>query len=208
MTITENCPDEDKEILVNWNFTSEANITLPLSCSINSTKINRGAVRLHSSEAKTIVLKEKRMQILRRTHTEEIKATINQTDFVKNPLTAENLTIHNIWGRSVGGFTFYNWVIIGSAAAIALLLGSAVMCKICARIQDSSGVKVQNNIHNKMENNFPLLTQNTSPTCPLPTMAKRGTNPLDRKPPAYDDEKPLEIQRINREKREWLEKLH
>ena len=29
MTITENCPKEDKVISVNWNFTSEANITLP-----------------------------------------------------------------------------------------------------------------------------------------------------------------------------------
>ena len=135
-------------------------------------------------------------------------ATINQTDFVKSPLTAENLTIHNIWGRSVEGFTFYKWVIIGSAATIALLLGSTVMCKICARIQDSSGVKVQNNIHNKMENNFTLQPQNTSSTCPLPTTANRGTNPIDRKPPAYDDEKLLEIQRINQAKREWLEQLN
>ena len=66
MIITENCPIDGKMVSVNWNFTSEANITLPLSCSINSTKINCGAVKLYSSQAKRIVLKEQRMQILKK----------------------------------------------------------------------------------------------------------------------------------------------
>ena len=94
--ITENCPINGKMILVNWNFTSTANITLPLSCSINSTKINCGAVKLHSSQAKRIILKEQRMQILRKGNIEQIKTTLNRTDFVKNPLNDGNLTIHNI----------------------------------------------------------------------------------------------------------------
>ena len=93
---------------------------------------------------------------------------------------------------------------------VALLLGSAITYKICGKMsqsQDSTGVKVENNIQNKVENNFPMPPQNTMPTCPLPTTANRGTNPLDSKPPPYIDTELMEIQKANQAKRKWLEQF-
>ena len=70
------------------------------------------------------------MQILKRENTEQKKATLTQTDYVTNPFNTGNLTIHNIWGRTIGGFTFYKWVLIGSAAIIALIFGITLLCKL------------------------------------------------------------------------------
>ena len=113
----------------------------------------------------------------------------------------------------MGGFKFYKWVLSGSAAIMALLLGSAILYKLCGRSsqsQGSSAGKVENNFQNKIENNFamPIPPQNTMPNCPLPTTAHRGTNPLHINPPPYIDPEMLEIQKANQAKRKWLAQLN
>ena len=139
------------------------------------------------------------MQIIKKENIEQIKATLNRTDFIRNPLNNEDITIHNIWSRSVGGFSFYKWIIVGSAAIIALLLGSTFMYKMCSKPSQS-----RNSTSIKVENNF----TNNPPKCPQTTTAHTGTNPMDSKPPSYIDTEQLEIEEAYNDKKRWLEKIH
>ena len=137
LTITENCIINSKSSSKDWTFINEANISLPLSCSINSSLINCGSVNLHSSKAKMITLKENRMQILKREHTKEKKATLTKDDFLTNPFNSENLSIHNVWSRSVGGITFYKWIIIGIATIATMILGIWCYCRISKTVDQT-----------------------------------------------------------------------
>ena len=136
------------------------------------------------------------MQIIKKDNVEQAKATLNQTDFVRSPFNSEDITIHNIWTKSMGGFSFYKWIIIGSAAVIGLLLGSIFLYKLCTKMSHS-----RNDTSIKVENNF----SNNIPTCPLPTTAHTGTNPMDSRPPSYVDTKLLEIEQAYHAKQKWLE---
>ena len=71
LTLTETCIVNGKNSTKDWTFTNEANISLPLTCSIKSDLINCGSVNVKSSKAKIITLKENRMKILKREHIEE-----------------------------------------------------------------------------------------------------------------------------------------
>ena len=169
--ITENCPVNGSMISENWTFKSVANITLPLSCSINSSWINCWAVKLHSSQAKKIKLKEQRMQIIMKENIEQIKATLNTTDFVRNPLNEKYATIP-IWSRPVGGLNIYKWIIVTTATIPASILGSIVIYRICSK---------QNHSQNAMSINIENNLTNTSPTAPVTTLAHTRTNPMEDK---------------------------
>ena len=168
---------------------------MPLVCSISSTRINCGAVKLQSSKAKTVVLKEKRMQILKKTHTEERKAAIDQEDFLQNTYTAEDLTIHNVWGRSVGGFKTYVWIIMGSAVAMALLAGSIFMSKLRVRIQGLPRMKEENK-----KSSYEDLAMKQIMDDPFQLRGHTTPEPITKPPAFTEDVRLLEIQRINREK--------
>ena len=63
---------------------------------------------------------------------EQIKATLNTTDFVRNSHNEKDVTIP-IWSRSVGGLNIYKWIIVPAAAIIASLLGSIVIYRMCSK---------------------------------------------------------------------------
>ena len=75
------------------------------------------------------------MQILRRSHIEEDKAFLNQSDY--HTLQAEDLTIHNVWGHSVGGFKTYIWIIIGTTTILVLTIGLWYLRKLSNKLQES-----------------------------------------------------------------------
>ena len=58
LTLTETCSINGKITTQDWTFTNEANISLPLTCSIKSDLINCDSVNIKSSKAKIITLKE------------------------------------------------------------------------------------------------------------------------------------------------------
>ena len=159
------------------------------------------------------------MQVIERTHIEENKATINHSDFLQNTYTAKDLTIHNIWGRSVGGSKTYIWVIIGSTAILALLIGSFFLYKLHIRIQ---GIPEKDQDKTSSENStLQLRTTGGKKKYSYEEMAleQMMDNPFQLRghttaepttePPAYsEDTRLMEIQRINREKREWMQTMH
>ena len=63
LTLTETCFINGKNNTQDWTYTNEANISLPLTCSIKSDLINCGSVNIKSSKAKIITVKENRMKI-------------------------------------------------------------------------------------------------------------------------------------------------
>ena len=63
LTITETCIIDGKKKDNKWVFTNEANISLPLTCSIQSYLINCGLINIKSSKAKIFNLKENQMKI-------------------------------------------------------------------------------------------------------------------------------------------------
>ena len=176
------------------HINGQYNTTTQLFCKFNTDKLRGSQIAFftskkdHSERAKDANYKKGNI--------EQIKATLNRTDFVKNPLNDEDITIHNIWSKPVGGFIFYKWIITGSAVIISLLLGSTLIYKICGKLSQS-----QNSTSFKVENNF----TNNLPTCPQTTTAHTGTNPMDSKPPSYIDTEQLEIEKAKLAKKRWLE---
>ena len=136
---------------------------------------------------------------------------MTQTDYVTNPFNTGNLTIHNIWGKTIGGFTFYKWILIGSAAIIALIFGLTLLCKLGnAKNQSEKTTNIE--MKNTFQNNMPTYQhpelQIKMPTCPPTKTEHRGTNPVDSKPAPEVDEIQLEIERANLAKKRLLERIN
>ena len=120
------------------------------------------------------------MQILQRENTEQKKATLTQADYVTNPFDAGNFSNHNIWGKSIGGFTFYKWVIIGGATILVLAVGIWCYCKL-AKIKNQSdtttNIEMKTLFHSDMPTYMHPETQIKTPNCPLSRTENSGTRP-------------------------------
>ena len=102
----------------NWKFTDVAHIELPISCSIKSSLINCGALKLTSSKVVTVEVEPIRMRTIKRTNTGEMKVRIQETEFRGN-ITNSNLFVTSP-STTLGLSTFY-WIIIGAASGAAIL---------------------------------------------------------------------------------------
>ena len=82
MTLQEACPTESGGISTEWQFFKSASIRLSVTCSLSSPKINCGALRMTSRQTKLVKIKPARMEVIRLSHIEEQKATLNKEDFM------------------------------------------------------------------------------------------------------------------------------
>jgi hypothetical protein len=129
LTLKETCLINGTNTSQDWTFKQEANISLPLTCGIESKLINCGAIKIHSDKTRTFTLKDHRMKIWKRQHIEEEKATLTEEDFETQPVTAMDLTIQNVWTHPLGGVSVYQWTIIIITIAIILAIGLWCYCK-------------------------------------------------------------------------------
>ena len=129
LTFTETCLVNGSTTTQDWTFEQEANISLPLTCGIESELINCGAVQIQSDKTKIFTLKDHRMRIWKRQHTEEEKATLTKQDFETQPVTAMDLTIQTIWTHPLGGISVYQWTIIIITVAIIVAIGLWYYCR-------------------------------------------------------------------------------
>ena len=123
------------------------------------------------------------MKIWKREHIEERRATLTKDDFLTQPITAKDLTIHNVWSHPLGGISVYQWIIIAIASMAILALGFWYYC----RKPKYSQAPIQEEKSNKFEmkayfgSQTPTYmhpeAQHTSPEAqPRPT-SDRGTSP-------------------------------
>ena len=61
------------------------------------------------------------MQIIRKENIEETKATLNETDFIKNPDNTVEI-IHSLWDSTVSGLKTQYWLIIGAVTITIVTL--------------------------------------------------------------------------------------
>ena len=136
-----------------------------------------------------ITLKENRMKILKREHTEEKKATLTKNDYLTNPFTSNDLTIHNVWNRPLGGITVYQWIIIGVATIAASALGLWCYCtssKTTDQTKKSTNIEMKNFYNTEMPAYMHPEAQHKTPEAPPPPTANKGTSPNIRKKTKYE----------------------
>ena len=144
------------------------NITLPLSCSIESPLISCGAIKLNSSTSKKISLKHHRMQVLKRINSDESKAKLNRTSYIGSSKSIEE--VHpSIWVKKWNGLNNYIWVVLGIAISIISIFGAIFTYKYCNHKKDS---------HNAISIKTDNFNLNTSPTTPKSTLAHTATNTM------------------------------
>ena len=167
LTLTETCPHKDGTISEDWTFNSTADIILPLTCSINSSRINCGAVALHPSETKQIILEHHWMTIIRRENNDESKSALNETVFIRSPEPEE--TTPSGWDTKLRGLKPQYWIVIG-VSTLLMVFTSLSLLRICKNTGQPS-INIENN-----QINHP------SPTAPQSTAAHTGTSPIKHKP--------------------------
>ena len=132
------------------------------------------------------------MKILKREHIEEKKPTLTKNDYLTNPFTSNDLTIHNVWNRPIGGITVYQWIIIGIATITASALGLWCYCrtsktsKTADQTEKSTNIEMKNYYNSEMPAYLHPETQHKTPDAPPPPTANKGTSPNVRKKTKYE----------------------
>ena len=124
--LTETCMTSDGVVTNNWRFEGEAYIELPISCSIESTLIKCGALKMTSNKVVTVEVEPTRMRMIERTNSGEMKVKIQEKEFRGN-VTDTNMFVTTP-DTTLGLSTFY-WVIIGAASGALLL--AATIFSVC-----------------------------------------------------------------------------
>ena len=133
-----------------WSFVNTMNITLPLSCSIQSELINCGSVQIQSEKNRTIQLDHHHIVVITRDNEMEKHAKLNRTDYIKSPESIEEVST-SVWSYQWNGASTKIWVIILTSTAAALVVLVVTIKFISYHNKDTTSslsINIDNNINN------------------------------------------------------------
>ena len=148
--VRETCHTREGNTTKSWSFSNTMNITLPLSCSIQSELINCGSVQIQSEKNRTIQLDHHRMVVITRDNEMEKHAKLNRTDYIKSPGSIEEIST-SVWSYQWNGASTKTWV-IRLASTVAALAVLVVTVRFISRhskdTKSSLSINIDNNINN------------------------------------------------------------